>query len=152
LLGRVPHGNIAARTFAKNMGGVFEYQLKNGWVKDHELIPADIYSFKVQEWMRDAPGLEEVGKGFNLKLEEEYKGLGAIFPVLEDAVRARYTGAMVEMLNGGQPYKAVVLYNRWAKVAGYPEVSVVSTPPTLLDINEALLLFKDNDFRVVSCR
>jgi hypothetical protein len=120
-------------------------------VKDHELIPADMYSFKIQDWLRDAPGLEEAGKDFYKKLEEEYKGLGAVCPKLED-VRARYIGAMAEMTKGGQPYKAAVLYNRWAKVAGYPEVSVVSTTPTLLDTNEALLLFKDNDFRVVSCR
>ena len=153
LIGRLPHGNIRAKAFTQCLKGTFQFTIPNGWIFDHKIVPADIYSFKVQEWMRDAPGMEDVGEWFHRRLKVEYKIMGKRTALhQDDKVHDRYAGIFIEMVKGGQPFKAAVLYNRWAKISGYQEVQIVNPDPTIVDIREALLLFKDNDFRVMTCQ
>ena len=64
----------------------------------------------------------------------------------------RYVGACVSMVLAGQPEKAVVLYNRWARFSGYAPITLVSRSPILIDIKTALLLVENDNFKVIQCR
>lgn len=144
---RVPKGNIAAMALARAINGRPEFTIKMGWIHEGEVIPADIYALRIQDWMAKAPNLEAKGKWFHERLEAEYDRLGYEEPIHpEDPLHDRYVGAAVEMIMGGQPYKAVIFYNRWAGMTGYAPVKVVSTNPTVIDIHESLLMMREDDF------
>ena len=153
ILTRCPQGNIAAKAAAKRVGMAFEFTRPNTWVQDHKPIPSDIYSLKVQDWMRDAPGLVEKGEKFHHDLVAEYTRMGShnhSHP--QDSNHDRYVGGAMEMVKGGQPMKAMVFYNRWARVSGYTEISILKAEPVIMDITEAILMIKGDELRVVSCR
>lgn len=151
IMTRCPHGNLPAKALAKAIGGTYEFTNPNGWVMDGKAIPADIYSLRVQDWMRTAPGLEEKGAEFHDRLEKEFARLGLGDNHTDDANHDRYVGAAYEMFLGGQPHKGAVLYNRFASMSGYLPIHVVSTEPFLsVNIQSALLVMKGDDFFVVS--
>lgn len=153
ILTRCPFGNIAAKAAAKRVGMSFEFTRPNTWVQDHKPIPSDIYSLKIQDWMRTAPGLVEKGERFHSELELEYSRMGKVHtPHPKDENHDRYVGAAMEMVKGGQPFKAVVFYNRWARISGYTEISILKAEPVIMDITEAILMIKGDDLKVVSCR
>jgi hypothetical protein len=152
LMTRVPHGNIAAKALVKSFGSTFEFTRPNAWVKDHKLISADIYSYNISAWIREAEGLEEKGREFHSQLLEQYQSMGfkdALHP--DDPNHDRYVGAAFSMVENGQPFKGAVFYNRWAAIAGFQEISILKTEPAIIDISEAILMFK-NGVRVISCR
>lgn len=149
ILTRIPKGNYAARALVKQIKGEFAWRAERGWVMDHEIIPADIFSMTLQHWLTVAPGLEKAGEWFHGRLEEEFERLGHTEPQHEDdATHDRYVGATVEMIRGGQIDKAIITYNRWAAVSGYNPVSVVSTSPLTLNIGNALVMPRGEDIHV----
>jgi hypothetical protein len=148
---RVPKGNLAARALAGAIHGTFEFRRKGGWVKDNDPIPADIFSLDFKQWGRTAPGLQERGVWFHHRLESEYARFGRVEPPHEDdAVHDRHVGAAIEMIFGGQPDKGVLLYNRWAMMAGYQPVSIVVRNPLTINIRDALIIVRGGDFWVAS--
>jgi hypothetical protein len=150
---RAPKGNLAARALAKAIGGREDMTVKNGWVQDGEVIPATIFSLTIQDWMRTAPNLVEVGEWFHAKLEDEYRLKGYVEPVhVDDPNHNRYVGAAVEMIRGGQPYKGMIFYNRFAVMAGYEPINVIGTDPVTIDIRDAVLEMHGQNFFVASLR
>lgn len=148
---RVPKGNLAARALAKTIGGRLQFRAERGWVKDGEIVWADIFALTVQNWTVDAPGLDAVGAWFHGKLAEEYARLDHAEPALpEEATRNRYVGAAVEMIRGGQPLKGAVIYNRWAQMAGYITIKILRTDPVMLSFNDAVLELHGRNFFVAS--
>lgn len=153
IVSRVPKGNLGARALAKRTNAVFEFRRERGWSINDKVVPADVYSWKVQDWMRWAPNLIERGEWFHKRLEKEYKKLGRKLPShADDEVHDRYVGAAIDMAFAGNPHKGVVLYNRWAKMAGYAELKIVTESPLVLDIVDALLMFRGEDFWCMSIR
>jgi hypothetical protein len=153
ILTKVPRGNLAARVLTRAIGGVFEFTAPKGWVKDGDPTPADIFALRLQDWTKTAPGLVERGEWFHRRLEQEYARSGISVPQHEDdTTHDRYAGMAAEMLMGGQPAKGCMLYNRWAAMAGYAPVSVISLSPLTVDIRDAILCVRDQDFWVITCR
>jgi len=148
---RCPRGNVAAKVLAKVIGGTYETTNRRGWVMHGEIVPADIYALKIQDWMRDAPGLVERGRWFHDRLESEYARLGRVEPLHEDDLaHDRYVGAACEMMLNGQPGKGVAFYNRYAVLSDYAPARIVMPEPLAIDINEAVLIVRDEDFYVAS--
>lgn len=148
---RIPAGNHAARAMAKNLNGRLEFRLQKGWVQGDEVVHADIYSWQVPGWMANSPSLIAEGMLFHHKLEQEYARLGKEEPQHPlDPVHDRYVGAASLMFRAGQTHKAVVFYNRWAGMAGYAPISVVSEDPIIIDLQESLVqITDDGDFFVL---
>lgn len=151
IMTRIPKGNLAARALAKAINGTFEFHSDNSWWKDGKLIPSDIFSLRIQDWMAKAPGLEHYGHKFHDKLEVEYKKLGKDRGPNhgDDPIHDRYVGAASLMIRNGQPVKGMVFYNRWAVMAGYVPIVVASLDPVVIDIQESLLAVENNDFYVL---
>ena len=149
LMTRVPKGNLAARALAKAIHGVYCFTNPDGWVQDGKAIPADIFSLTIHDWMRTAPKLPERGAWFHKRLEEEFAKGGKREPNHpDDAMHDRYVGAAMEMVFGGQPDKAVIFYNRFASMANYVPISVVSRDPVTIDIGNAMIVKSGDDFYV----
>lgn len=147
---RVPKGNLGARALVRAIHGRLEFRLTEGWVIEDKAVYADVYSLTIQEWMKTAPGLVEKGQWFHHRLEEEFqkhKLPPDIHP--EDPVHDRYVGVAVEMFLNGQRNKGVILYGRIASMAGYHPVHLEGN---LLDIGNALLMLRGNDFWMVRCQ
>lgn len=153
ILTRVPHGNLGAKALVRSINGEFQFTRPKSWVFDHKPVDSDIYSLGVQSWMRDAKYLKRRGEWFHQRLEGEYCAMGRTIPLHEDDTNHdQYVGGAIEMIMNGQPIKGQVMYNRWATIADYMQVQMLSLEPLLFDIQEALLLVKNGDFKVVSCR
>lgn len=148
---KVPKGNLGARALVRAIHGVFEFRRENGWVVDDVPVYADIFALRIQDWMRTAPDLTEKGVWFHNRLEAEYAKVGQVEPQHpDDIIHDRYVGAAVEMIQGGQTAKALVFYNRWAAMAGYAPIKVVTEAPLVLDISNALLVIRNKDFWLMS--
>ena len=143
LLTRVPKGNLGARALGRALGWSFEFRNEKGWIKDKDPIPADVFGLRLQEWARTAPGLEERGHWFHEKLEAEFRAHGKAEPPHgDDKVHDRYAGLCAEMLLGGQPDKAVALYNRTAALAGYQQIAIAGYDPLLVEIVSAQIIVR----------
>ncbi len=149
---RIPAGNLGAHAMARVMGGEREFVIPRGWVVDGHAVPLTVYSLSVQKWLRTAPGLVDRGRWLSRRIKKEFEKSGMI-PVsfIENRVQDRYAGAATDMIFGGQPGKAVALYNRWAMVAGGSPIRLVAPSPPTIDLGQVLLIFRSGDVTVIPC-
>lgn len=144
---RCPEGNAPAKALAKIIGGQLQFTRKQGWVMNGKPVSADIYSLRVDDWMRTAPGLVEKGQWFHKRLEEEMAKQGITEPPHEDdETHDRYVGAACEMIFGGQPLKGVILYNRAAVMGGYHPIQIINADPLAIDIGTTIIVMRGDDF------
>lgn len=152
---RVPAFNEAAEKFCGIVGATKEFERKSAWPTKDGAVDLSFWSLRYDDWARDAKCLIESGQDFHAQLNEERRRHGynpeqAAHP--DDECHDRYVGACAEMVYGGQPEKAVALYNRWARFAGYGLITLVSRSPVVIDIGDALLQIGDGTFKAVLCR
>lgn len=140
---RVPDGNLGAKGLARGLGFRKEFVRHDGYRIDGEAHAAEIYFLTLQAWQATAPGLVERGIEFHESLDRQGKK-SPTHP--EDANHDRYVGATMEMVRGGQVAKAMVFYNRWAFVVGFPLIGVISWNPLIIDVGNCLLRVDGNDF------
>ncbi len=146
IMTRVPKGNIPALALVRAIKGVYEFMNRRGWVMDNDLIPAEIYSMHVQNWIRDADGLRERGAWFHARLEKEMARFGSKPEHQSDPEQNRHVGAACEMIFGGQPHKGVVFYNRYAAMNDLTQASLIGVSPVSVDIGIGVLVMRDGDF------
>ncbi len=148
---RVPKGNLGALALVRSIHGCLQFTLPRGWIFNDKFVPAGVWSLTVQDWQRTAPGLIERGQWFHDRLESEQKKLGNFEPNHPpDPIHDRYVGAAVETILAGQTRKGVILYSRWAAMAGYAPISMISD--TVLDIGTALISVRNKDFYILAPR
>jgi hypothetical protein len=139
---RVPSENKAALGLARLVGGKREFTRGDG---------TPVYVLRWADWLWGSGGtaLAARGEWFHQRLEAQFAAQGR-----EHVAHAphpdhdRMVGATCEMILAGNVVKALVLYNRWAALAGYAPVSVVVSGPLVLDIGDALVQvdFAGRDF------
>lgn len=154
LLTMIPVFNRAAALSARIVGFAPDFERAAFWPKDGELGPTKFYSLHYRDWLkRDSEYLTAAGRQFHAELDAEYERLGrAPHAHPDEACHDLAAGACAETIYGGQPEKAALLYNRWARFAGYGQISVLSRSPLVIDIGEAVLMIGERGFRVVKCR
>lgn len=153
LLTKAPAFNRAVITFAPLLGWKFEFERKAVWPTETGPVDMSYFSLSYENWARSAVELPEVGRAFHQRLDEEFarhKALHDNHP--DEECHDRHVGVCAETIYGGQPEKAVVLYNRWARFAGYGPIALVSRSPLLIDIGTALLMVEGDNFKVIQCR
>ena len=153
VLTKVPQGNVAAEALTRLVGGVLDFERSNAWPSDKGQRAVKFYGLRYADWVRSARALEERGHWFHERLESEKARLGSAAVIHDDdPAHDRHVGAAVEMILSGQVAKAIVLYNRWARFAGYAELRVVSASPVIIDIQEALIAVNGDNFEVIKCQ
>lgn len=154
LFTRIPTHNRAAAVFAPMLGWTKEFERKAAWVTvEGETVDVGFYAMRYPEWVRKTLDLMKKGRWFHRRLDDEFKRHGRMQEQHPDEdCHDLYVGACVETMRGGQFEKAVVLYNRWARFAGYGLMGLVSMNPTVIDIGSALLQMTGDTFKVVKVR
>lgn len=148
---RVPEGNIAAAALAKVCGAKLEHRVKQAMPDGTEPM-VDLYSGRVQDWVRIANGLVERGQMFHEKLHKKCRDAGIkVNHHPDDDWHDRHVGAAVGMILGGQVMKGIVMFNRWATMAMAPPIRLVAESPVIINITDCLLVVIGDDFEVTPC-
>lgn len=150
LLTKCPYGNISAKAGAKIVGCSLRFTTRPIWPSGEKLVPVDVYSIILQEWVKIYSELSKIGESFHNKLQKKYETLGKKEPIHEDdSGHNQYVGATINMLLSGQINKAVIFYNRFAVMASYMPIKLISYEPLIIDIFEEKLVIKNGDFEVI---
>ena len=152
---RVPAFNKAAERFCKFVGASLWFERKDAWPTADGACDVRFYVLSYMDWANKyAEPLIESGKAFHERFEQECERLGQPngFRHHDELCHDLHVGACAEMIYGGQPEKAVVVYNRWARFAGYPQIALLQRNPLVLDVGEGVIVVENNSFKVVKCR
>jgi hypothetical protein len=153
LVTRVPIFNRAAEAMCWAIHGQLWFVRPAVWPTKDGPVDLKFYRLSIDDWMRRCKALGETGKEFHRHLESEYARHGFVHePHPDDDSHDHAVGAAVEMIYGGEPEKAAILYNRWARIAGYRMMNLISKNPLVIDIGESLLHVTGQNFRVIQCR
>ncbi len=151
LLTKCPDGNLAAKAGAKAVGCSFVFRTGEIWPSDGKMVCVDVWSILIQHWIKTNEFTVDSGKFFHMELEKKCAEKNiSLVSHKEDETHDRYVGAAVEMLKNGQTAKAIVFYNRWARMAGYYPIKLLSLTPITVDIRDCILRISGNDFDVIA--
>lgn len=155
---QVPDCNRGALALVQAISGRFEFERANAWHGPNGLCGMAYYALRWSDWLYSPwamGGLSARGEWFHSRLDEAKRAF--LMPPdahVPDSAHDVNVGATIEMIFAGQTEKALTLYNRWARFAGYAEVRLISTSPLVIDIQDAVLLIdtKREDFEVLACK
>jgi hypothetical protein len=144
LLTRVVEGNVAATALTRKVGFAPEFTRANAWQTDEGSKTVSFYALRYPEWIKRQDWLRGGGAWFHGLLDE---------PTHEhDPAHDLYVGASVEMFLAGQPDKGCVLYNRWARFAGYGPIEIASYDPLTINVRSHLVTLDGGKVEVASCQ
>lgn len=150
---KVPEHNKGALGFAGAMHYELQYERADAWPTETGPVAVKYFVRTLNQWANRAPGIGESGHAFHERLEAAKIAAGATSPVHDDdPAHDQYVGATVEMFMAGQIGKALDFYRQWAVFAGYGPIAVIAEYPTLVDIGDAILAIRGDDFNVILCR
>lgn len=150
---KVPAGNVGALGLVRAIHGQKLFDREKAWLTADGLVDVSYYSLTIMAWVGKAEGLAQSGEWFHGKLEAAKSETAGAAPLHEDdATHDQYVGATVEMIAAGQVNKGVAFYSRWAKISGYGPIAVIATNPVVIDIGDAILAVRDDDFDILLCR
>ena len=145
---RVPAGNTAARALTMACGAKLEQKITQDLGGGP--MPVEIYSGRLQDWIRVAPGLIERGQSFHNTLHNKYAEMRLdVKHHAEDPWHDRHVGAAVGMFAGGQPIKGLLTFNRWCAMAIAPRMTLISLNPLVVDITDCRLEIQGEHFEVI---
>lgn len=140
---KVPAANTRAGGFAKLAGFQHLFDMND---TAHMVVTID-------RWLSFDAGLDEHGHWFHKRLEAAKIAKGSALPIhADDQSHDRAVGAAVLLCRRGNPAKAVWAYNRWARLAGYAPVYLVSERPAVIDLLDAVVEVRGEDMEVLTCR
>ncbi len=147
---RIPAFNRAAIVFAPLLGWRLEFERKSVWPTADGMVDMSFFCLRYEDWVKNDDHIVETGNGFHRKLDEERARHGVEDDGHPDEeCHDRYVGACAEMIFSGQPEKGVILYNRWARFAGYGPIAMISKDPLMVDIGDALLHVVQKSFKAI---
>lgn len=135
ILSKASCDNAPANRWAVLNGGKLRFSRKACWGPG--LSDMNFYALSFEDWKKQNEArLCREGQKFHERLET----LGLAAGHAECPAHNCAVGAAFSMFAAGQSIKAVVMYNRWARFAGYGTVSLCGDA---LDIGTAKLVFRD---------
>lgn len=150
---KVPLGNLAALGLVRVIHGQKLFEREAALLIDGNMQSVAFYGLSIMSWAGSASGIAESGHWFHEKLETAKAATAGAAPLHpDDAAHDQYVGAAVEMIAAGQVAKGIAFYNRWAVVSGYGPIAIIAQDPIVIDIGDALLAVRGDDFDVLLCR
>lgn len=143
IVSRVPDANKASKGFAIAGGlrTIFAGR-SNAYVE-----------LTCMDWAMRTPALEAHGERFHRVIEAAKVEAGSSLPVHDhDPAHERAVGAALLMIERGQPAKGAAFYNRWARMAGYAEITLLSTAPVVIDAVDAVVGLGSDGMEILLCR
>lgn len=156
---KIPEINKAAHGLVQAINGRLEFDRADAWpLPDGKFCSMDYYTLRFSDWLYSpwaAGKLAGKGEWFHQRLDAAK--LAMLSPAENhpaDPAHDVNVGATIEMIFSGEVDKALTLYNRWSRFAGYAEVRCISLKPLVIDIQDAVILvdLEAKDFEVLACR
>ena len=147
---KAPASNKPADFMARRAGFSVLFERDGAWADGSKVT---YLSLTLDRWIAQDDALEAEGGGFHDLLAAAKAATGSALPVHpHDAAHERAVGAAVLMLKAGNPQKACFTYSRWARLAGYAPVELLSVSPPLVDVRDAIITLQDAEIEVLLCR
>jgi hypothetical protein len=153
LVTKVPVGNKAADGLATLAGFRLQGSVTMPWAHG-ERRAVEIRTLRIEDWAQRARLATELGHWlhdrFAVVLKSRHSSLPPHSP--DDPLHDQMAGAAVAMVRAGNPQKAVLFYNRWASVTGYPGIRILRYQPTVLDLEGIIVEVRGEEIEVLTCR
>ncbi len=151
---KCPKSNPGALGLARAIGGTQLFERDSAWTApDGSLTGVTYKGLTFDAWKRKDPVIASWGHLFHEALDLAKVNAGselAIHP--DDEAHDRAVGASYLMIQANNPRKAVWTYNRWALIAGYQTIEIVSESPLVIDVRDALVTLENGSMEVLQCR
>lgn len=151
---KVAASNRPAALLARHVGFDPIFTRDAAWPEPGGSLSAvTYYCLTFDRWR--ARDLEIAGRGhwFHEQLETAKQAAASELPIHpDDEAHDRAVGAAVLMALAGNATKAVWTYNRWAALAGYVPISLLSKMPPVIDLVDAVVEIRDGEMEVLTCR
>jgi hypothetical protein len=121
--------------------------------EDGPMGPTTYVGLALEDWVQDTPELEKDGAWFHDGIEAAKRAANSTLPDHpHDPAHERAVGATVRMVKAGSVVKGTETYNRWARFAGYPLITLASEHPVVFDMGEAVVTYSHGEMEVELCR
>lgn len=148
---RVPGNLRAADLWARRAGFREVWTLANGWPAQDGPVALRLFAMTLDEWMgRDATLIDE-GHAFHALLQAAADEEGDTAPLHphDDDEHERAAGMACLMAKAGNTRKALWAYSRWAVLAGYRPLQLISETPAVFDVGNALVMARSGSLEVL---
>ena len=125
IMAPVPRGNIAAKAYARALGLKSAFVTRPRWPLNGSVVPLEVHSIILQQWLVDAPGLMDRGQWLAGELARD--GISLTYDGNHSALR--HMGIVFECFLNGAVTKGLILHGRWARQEGYQNASLISERP-----------------------
>lgn len=130
----VPANNPQARFAASMAGFAHAYARESVWLSGGKKHAMEYMRMDVDGWIQRG-SMAGLGQDFHAELIHAGGHVGHAHDGMHDS----YVGAAWAMLEAGRIDKAVSVYGRWGRVAGYLPFEVVARDPLLVDIGTCFI-------------
>ncbi len=144
LLTRVVDGNLGATALTRKVRFSPEFTRAGTWFSEEGPKDVHFYAMRYPEWVKHQDWLAERGEEFHAMLGDVEHD--------HDPAHDLYVGAAFEMALSGQPDKGCILYNRWARFAGYEPVDIVGRDPLTINIKSHIVTLHGDKIGVSRCQ
>ena len=145
---QVPDDNAPAAALARL--GRFSPMFRR---EDAPRGPTAFVGLSIDDWAMNTRDLETDGDWFHSAIERAKIEQNSSMPDHpHDPAHERAVGATVRMIKAGNIGKGVIFYNRWARLARYPLISLISAVPPVLDVGDAIATLNGDKMEVLLCR
>jgi hypothetical protein len=119
---------------------------------DGRHAPATFHALALEDWAQRDEACLKSGEAFHDDLEAFKASCGSTAPAHDDyPAHNRAIGAAILMLKAGQVVKAAAAYNRWASVARFAPIRILSERPAVIDFVDALATVNDGELEFLLC-
>ena len=148
---KCPLGNDGAAALAKTAGFRHLFRREAAW-DDGGAV--DYLALDIDDWALARAEHAADGVAFHNAIETAKEASGSRLTVHgHDEPHERMVGAVWRLVKAGNAAKGVALYNRWARLAGYVPISLISEHPATVDAIDAVVaLSNDLTMEVLLCR
>lgn len=139
---RTPGNLRQADLMARRAGFRELWTMAQGWPgPDGERVSLRLFGLTLDDWMMRDAALVAEGEAFHALLRTAAARAGSNEPLHphDDEVHERAAGMASLMAKAGNHHKAVWAYSRWASMAGYRPIRLVSEAPAIYDTGNALV-------------
>jgi hypothetical protein len=149
ILTKVAGSNKPADLMCRRVGFAPAFTRKAAWCDGSDLT---YFVLTLDAWRARDDLLLEEGWAFHAAIDAAKRACGSTLPTHpDDDAHDRAVGAACLMAKAGNSRKAIHLYNRWARFAGYQPGALINDAPATFDIGDAVIAFNP-DLEILKCR
>lgn len=151
---QVPTSNAPAAGLASAVGFQPIFTRDNAWIGADGASEDIVYmSLTFDRWRARDNVIAAVGHDFHERLADAKSAAQSdLVTHPDDDAHDRAAGASMLMAQAGNARKAVWLYNRWARLAGYQSIELISETPAIIDVRDVVVEVKGESMEILLCR